>query len=49
MKKEEATSMNKGDHLIWTSDPNYEDWREEIEADLPDFTEEERNVRSESR
>ena len=35
-------SMNRGDHLIWTSDPDYEDWRADLETELPDASEEER-------
>ena len=34
--------MNRGDHLIWDSDPDYEDWRIDLEADMPDASEEDR-------
>lgn len=42
MNDEEVKVMNKEDHLIWTSDPDYEDWQEELEADMPDASEKER-------
>lgn len=29
-------------HLIWTNDVDYEDWREDLEAEYPDATEQER-------
>ena len=35
--------MTDGDHLIWShSDLNYEDWRESLEAEYPELTEDER-------
>ncbi len=36
--------MNNTDHLIWSNYYiDYEDWREDLEADYPDLTEDERN------
>ena len=35
--------MTEGDHLIWSNyDLDYEDWREELEADYPELSEDER-------
>lgn len=34
--------MNSGDLLIWDSDPDYEEWREDLEKSMPDASEEER-------
>ncbi len=30
------------EHIIWTNDLDYEDWREDLEAEYPDLTEEQR-------
>ena len=35
-------SMREGERIIWTSRPDYEDWREVVESELPDATDEER-------
>ena len=34
--------METGDRMIWTSAPDYEDWREEMEELFPDSSEQER-------
>lgn len=37
--------MNKDrtcNHVIWTNDLNYEDWREDLETDYPELSEDER-------
>ena len=35
--------MKEGDHLIWSNyDLDYEDWREDLEADYPELSEDER-------
>ncbi len=38
--------MTDGDHLIWTNYAlNYEDWREDLEAEYPDLSDDERYLR----
>jgi hypothetical protein len=34
--------MEKVKHLIWSSDVDYEDWRDDMESEYPDLTDEER-------
>lgn len=34
--------MNDRAHMIWSSEPDYEDWREELAAEYPELSEEER-------
>ena len=36
--------MTDGDHLIWSNyDLDYEDWRDDLEAEYPDMTDDERS------
>ncbi|MCR5825904.1 MAG: hypothetical protein K6G54_05015 [Oscillospiraceae bacterium] len=38
--------MNKGDHLIWSNhNLNYEDWKEDLEQEYPDLSDDERYER----
>lgn len=34
--------MERIKHLIWSSDVDYEDWRDDMESEYPDLTDEER-------
>lgn len=34
--------MTKDDHLIWTSEPDYRDWKDYLEQEYPEMTENER-------
>lgn len=35
--------MNKGDHMIWSNHHiNYDDWKEDLERDYPDLTDDQR-------
>lgn len=34
--------MTEQKRIIWSNDLNYEDWREDLEAEYPDMTESER-------
>ena len=34
--------MSETDHLIWTGDPDYEQWRSDLETEYPDLSEGER-------
>lgn len=36
--------MEKVKHLIWSSDVDYEDWRDDMESEYPDLTDEERET-----
>ena len=34
--------MKDEKHLIWDSSPDYDDWKEDLEEQYPDLTEDER-------
>ena len=34
--------MSDDKHIIWTSDVDYDDWKDDLEAEYPDMTEQER-------
>ena len=34
--------MTEQKHIIWSSDPDYEDWRDDLEEQYPDLSEQER-------